>query len=373
MAVEIFDLEMSGFVFRPGIPALTRKRTGNEAFHDAAFDAGYDFHTLIYDCWFDPRDQVVYAVCPAMMNFKRLLADTEFRIDGQVVTPAEVRHLSRCSVIVLPSTGGQALTLQHVLFGGTLAIGQSYADAFAGLNGIYSISKNNRLEWIQDWLDYYVRVHGCNAVVLADNGSTDYAPADLRAAIAEVPGLEKAAILRARYPFGPTAENNAAYSGLFLQRSLAEIGRLRFWPQARAVLNADIDELFHSRAGRSIFDATVASPDGYLRGEARWVYAKEPGPEGFVRHADHGFITPDRRPKANRKWCVVPDGPQAGKQWLTHFINDKNDPVDDDFMLWHFRQISTSWKFDRAAAQPDLIADPDLQAAMLAAFPDRRG
>ncbi|MEM7645229.1 MAG: hypothetical protein AAF366_22395 [Pseudomonadota bacterium] len=185
--------------------------------------------------------------------------------------------------------------------------------------------------------------------------------------LASVEGLKAAAILRARYPFGPTAENKTAYDALFLQRALAELGRRRFLGRARAVLNVDVDELFHSRTGRSVFEATVASAAGYLRADAEWVYAV--GTEGSVRHRDHGHVSATGRPKANRKWCVVPDGPQAGRQWLTHFLGSRKDPVDPDFVMWHFRQVSTSWKADRSAGDLALVPDPDLTAAMDRAFP----
>jgi hypothetical protein len=371
MSADVIDLELAGFRLPADGPGLQRRLVGDSRFHDERFLRQYDFKTLFYDCFLDPESGQVQLLGPPLLNLKRLLKDTAFSVDGQPTRITEIEDLSRCSVVTLDAEHGRVLGLQHQLFGGTVPIGRSYVDDFRGLNALYTISLNNRLDWIADWLDYYVGVHGAEAVVLADNGSTAYSPADLRNTLGAVSGLKRAVILRARYPFGPTAPNKAGYAALFLQRSLAELGRRRFLARAGAVLNADIDELFHSLSGQSVFDATKASAAGYLRGDAVWVYAPAPGPDGYARHSDHTHVSASGRPKANRKWCVVPEGPQQGRQWLTHFLGSSDDPVDPDFRIWHFRQISTGWKYDRTTIREELVEDPTLVAAMENAFRGR--
>ena len=368
MNAGVIDLEMSGLRLPDTRSDLRRDRFGKPEHHDADYDARYDWSTLVYDCFFDAEAGAILLLCPPLLNFRPFMEDAEFRVDDKPARIRDIRDLSRCSVIALDVAEGDTVTVTHSQFGGTLRVGRSFAEMFAGLNGIYSISLNNRLEWITDWLDYYVRVHGLETVVLFDNGSTAYAPHELRATLGAVPGLRQAAIVRARYRFGPTAENKSAYNSLFLQRSMVEMARLRFFAKARAVVNADIDELFHSFRGQSIFDATVASEGGYTRADAEWVYAPESGAGGYARHADHSHVSANGRPKANRKWCIAPQGPQKGKQWLTHFIDSRHDPVDPDFRMWHFRQISTSWKFDRSDAGPNLVANPELTDTMRRVF-----
>ena len=368
MTAEVLDLELSGFRLPMGNPGLTRRLVGNSDAHDEKFISQYDFNTLFYDCFLDTEAGEILLLGPPLLNLKNLIKETDFLIDGQKVKIKEIRKLSRCSIVALEAQGGNVLTLKHVLFGGSIPIGRSYVDEFANLNGMYTISLNNRLDWIADWLSYYVRMHGAETVVLSDNGSQAYSLSDLRQTLSNIPGLKKAVVLRARYPFGPTAANKAGYASLFLQRSLAELGRKRFFAQARAVVNADIDELFHSKNGQSVFDATVESKDGYLRGNAEWVYALEPGPNGYARHCDHSHVSASGKPKANRKWCVVPAGPQKGKQWLTHFLDSSKDPVDPNFRIWHFRQVSTGWKFDRSISDERLVVSSELVEAMRSAF-----
>jgi hypothetical protein len=365
VVAQLFDLELSGLVFTGDQPELRRDRHNRAAERDPGYDDRYDFSTFIYDAFHDPDRGEVTLLCPPLLNFRNLLDDVVFGIDGAVCRPSSVSDVSRCSLISFAWAGDcpQTITLSHPQFGANLVIGRSYLDEFEGKNVVFTISRNNRLEWICDWLNYYVKVHGANAVVLSDNNSTAYSAAELGDAIRNVPGIEVAAILRARYPFGPT--DSDSYGALFLQRSLAELCRRRFLGRARAVVGADIDELFHSYSGASIFDATVASEAGYIRADAEWVYTDQARDEGSYLHKNHGFVSANGKPKANRKWCVAPTGPQKDRQWLTHFLGSRKDPVDPDFRMWHFGQISTSWKYDRAAPKgPDLSEDKILQKAM---------
>ena len=364
MTAHVNHLEMSGLRLPATTRDLRRDRIGRKKFHDGAYDEGYDTDTLVYDCFFDPVTETVKLICPPLLNFAPILEEAQFHVDGRAVSIAQIMQLTRGTVISLESGDGQVLSISHRLFGGNLVIGRSFVADLAGMNGVYTISRNNRLEWIIDWLRYYVDVHGLQAVVLSDNGSTDYTPQQLGDAIAGVAGLQQAYILHARYPFGPVG---GAFKALFLQMTLGEMVRTRFFAKARAVLNADIDELFYSRSGQSVFDATVQSPMGYLRADARWVYA--PQIAGDVpRFRDHSAVSATGVPKANRKWCIDPQGPLQGREWLTHFINTRQDPVNPDFCMWHFHQISTHWKAERGTEMPTVVPYPELIETMKHVF-----
>jgi len=364
---QVFDIELSSFSFPQGSAQLTRDKVGKEKDRAPDYDRQYDFSTLFYDCFWTPEGDEVTVLGPSFLNFGNLIGEADFFIDGRCVRPKLVRHLSRCSLITFPAGGEcpKVLSLKHSIFGGNLAIGGSFLSEFAGCNALYTISKDNDLEWIVDWLGYYVKAHMANAVVLFDNGSTIYSSDELCAALSSVQGIKKVAIVHARFPFGPTAEGKVNYASLYLQRSMAELCKQRFLGKARAVLNTDIDELFHSKSGQSIFDATVASTDGYLRADAQWVYANPTEKGDKIRHSDHRYVTRKNKPKANRKWCVVPNGPMKDYQWLTHFLGSKKDPVDPNFLMWHFRQVSTSWKVQRNLEPDlDLVLDPELDTVM---------
>ena len=349
MAAQLHDLTLSSLVFDRSHPALQRDRIGPVDERHENYDDRYDFHTLVYDCFQDPLRGEVVLLCPALLNFRRLIDQASFSLDGQNVTPTGIETLSRGSLITFAYDGHNPGTLRisHPLFERDLTIGSALHDEFAGRNALFAISKDNRLEWIADWLRYYVSEHGADAVVLFDNQSTAYSMEELGRTLSAVPGIAVAAIVRAWFPFGPGGTGNTNFDSKFLHRTMMELGRRRILAQARAALNVDIDELVFSRSGQSVFDATVASEKGYVRFDGRWAYADAPGAGQIIRHGDHLYRRTDGRPKVSRKWCLAPTGALSTRQWLTHRIISLKDPTDPDFGFWHFRRISSNWDYNR--------------------------
>ena len=110
---------------------------------------------------------------------------------------------------------------------------------------------------------------------------------------------------------------------------------------------------------------------GYIRMGGDWVYAP-PKQAGLIRHADHRYLRKAGGPKANRKYCVAPEGPLKGKSWLTHRIISRKDATDPAFGFWHFRRVSNSWDYAREEFDPAAMQeDPRLSAAMDRVFGPR--
>lgn len=357
MGASVINVPLSSFVFEGSHPSFYRDRIGPVEERDANYDNRYDFHTLIYDCYFASDAGEVVLICPSLFNFRPLMEAATWQIDGVDVKIKKIEKLSRGNAVRIkaPSDSPKTISFTHPLFSGELDINAEHLDDFAGKNAIYAISKDNNLEWVKDWLTYYVMEHGANAVVIYDNHSTAYSMEDLEAALISVPGIEAACVVRAWFPFGPGGPGNTNFNSKFLHMTMVELGRRRLLGQARAVLNVDIDELVYSTEGQSIFDATVASEQGYVRMNGQWAYAKAPAEGQMLRHADHTHIRSDGRPKCNRKYCVQPLGPLKGRPWLTHRILSQKDKVDPQFGFWHFRRISNNWDYNRETLEEDKL------------------
>ena len=368
---ETLDIRVSSFRFDRSHPSLFRDRVGLPEERSPSFDDRYDFDTLFYDAHHDAETGDIILLCPPLLNFRRLLEQTAWRVGDEPLEISSVEDISRGSVVRLAARGRTGtLTLSHRLFEGAINVNPPSTERFRDRNVVHAISKDNQLEWIRDWLSFYVRAHDANAVILYDNGSTRYSHSDLARVVAEVPGLAVIAVVVVSLPFGSNGSSNSDYESLFLQRSMLELSRTRFLSSAGAVLNVDIDELFYSDSGRSVFEATRESHHGITRADAKWVYAPPAKGENPPAFTDHKFVSKSGRPKANRKWCVAPQGPLQGHQWRTHFVGSRMDPVDPEFVMWHFRQISSSWKYDRATESlPHLVEDAQLIAAMRSYFP----
>ena len=369
--MSFLDLHLSSFRFGPLNPALRRDRLGEASERSETYDDHFDFSTLFYDVYFDHIAKEVRVICPSLLNFQRLIEESKFQIDGVGAKPV-IKPLSRGNVIRFKGIDAKPanLSFDHPHFSGTVQIGARHLDLFAGKNVLFAISKDNRLDWIKDWLTYYTKTHGANGVVIYDNHSTAYSMEELGETLRSVPGIDAAAIVRAWFPFGPGGAGNTNFNSKFLHMTMVELGRQRLLMDARAVLNVDIDECVYSRSGKSVFDATVDSPEGYLRFDGEWVYAKEPFPAGFPRHADHGYTRKDGRPKVSRKWSIVPNGPSGDHLWRTHRVISRRDPTTPDFGFWHFRKISNGWDYDRSEvwSEDKMQEDARLIEAMTSVF-----
>ena len=68
---------------------------------------------------------------------------------------------------------------------------------------LLTLSRNNDLRWIRDWVRFHVREHGADAVLFFDNGSTGYGPPEIEAALAGIGGVGRSVCVAAVFPYGP--------------------------------------------------------------------------------------------------------------------------------------------------------------------------
>jgi hypothetical protein len=230
-------------------------------------------------------------------------------------------------------------------------------------------SRNNELQWIQDWMGFHNRMHGIDGLVLVDNGSDAYGADELAAAMDEVPGYRRRVLIRTPLRFGPL-EVHCTKSSLatFLQVSVLNIVRDRFLLTARTMLNVDVDELVVGRDGASITDATARGLVGFRTFRGCWRHAR-PG-QGPVTHADH-YLTDPSDPPCATKYCLRPGSFVGGRELRVHTVAhlDRNLFLDRRFSFLHCRQVSTSWKYDRSAADIGrLVEVPEDRALLERAF-----
>ena len=74
---------------------------------------------------------------------------------------------------------------------------------FSGLNVLLTLSKDNEIRWIRDWVTFFARRHECDAVLLYDNASTRYGSVDIYTAISSVPGIKACVVVHWPYKYGP--------------------------------------------------------------------------------------------------------------------------------------------------------------------------
>ncbi|WP_417255324.1 hypothetical protein [Celeribacter halophilus] len=319
-------------------------------------EKNYDTTTFWYDAFW--RAGRLFLIAPTPLNLDILFSRKHIFVDGRPASRIKRKIRDRHAIYSMPAKTKPRNVSVHIndqIISCAVNSTQE-AELFDGKNACLLISKDNNLDWISDYVSYHKNVHGLQSVLFFDNGSTQYSLQDLSETIAKT-GVENSLVIDAPFPFGVRNgrknDGRKNFRSNFLQDAMLNLGRLRFLHNARAVLNSDIDELIWTSDGRSIFDHAVGHWSGISRFSGTWrhIASSAENANHQVRHADHLYA---QEPEAScvGKYCVRPKSITGLQSWNVHTIGHKsrflkNLGNDTEAGFWHFRHISTSWKYDR--------------------------
>jgi hypothetical protein len=345
------------------------------------FAKAFDARTLFYDCFWHDDGKRILLVGPAPVNLRDVHKAAAFTAmpSGAKLT---ARLYPSITTMITELSGAPSDThLVEIAIGGetfTLAVQPSSCPELAGRKVLFTINKNNDLAWIREWAEFHARLHGTDAVILVDNASTRYEPAEILATLQSVPGILYAAVPGWPYSFGPIDKSLRAnhYWARFLQIGSMSVILRRYGERAHGLLDCDIDELAGTRSGRSIYDLAKQSRGGLVVFRGEWVEATG----GGTRHRDFTQRLAD--PKAalspQRKWALDPSRAWARKlsvhpYW--HWIEGRAlfaKSMPDDALYWHFKGINTNWKHARTAPPEGTLETDPLLAARFATLEKSR-
>jgi hypothetical protein len=351
------------------INGVRREPVRSPEFRIKKFVEEFDDSTLSFDAFFDAAGTTVIFVCPSFFNLLPF-------IDGMTVTalPAgsrcayRITNLDRHSRIwVTVPPGTRSLRLETKLGVFEVTPKANLLHAFDNKRVLWTLSKNNRLEWIADWVRFNRDIHGANAVLIYDNASTAYGPQDLLQALSEIRGIDSVAVVVWPFKYGPQGfDAKRFWDSDFCSHGAMEHARWFALQKARSALNSDIDELVMSDRNLSVFEAAERSRLGATRYNGVWVYGSEgktrrPTEQSPLRFTDFDhYLRPQARKKFGlipalddacpTKWVVVPSRCPVKALWTAHRIKNwiGGIPKTQDFLYRHYREITTNWKYDRA-------------------------
>lgn len=336
----------------PGNPVRRPVRSPGRS-RSQAFSDNFDARTLFYDCFWHADGRRVLLVGPPIEPFHRrarFIADpggvalSARQFSSLSTTVTELRGAPASASVIRAEIGGEV----HLL-----PIRPSSVRALAGRRLLFSINRDNDLAWIREWASFHAKVHGTDAVILFDNGSTKYAADEVLDVLREVPGIAVAGVPSWPYSFGPVdqAVKRDPYWARFLQIGSMSVLLRRYGEQAYGLLDCDIDELAGTRSGQSIYQLAKQSRDGLIAFHGQWIEATGPG----TRHRDfcQRLSDPSKARCRPRKWALDPSRPWVGKlsvhpYW--HWIEGRppfSKTMPEDALYWHFRGINTDWKSAR--------------------------
>ena len=301
----------------------------------------YDRTTLWYDAFW--RAGRVYLICPKLFNLLPIIHQACIKLDGGETPISKVRKYRRYDIVELRSSRHPIeISMEGEGFYVNTAVSRELTHLFKGMNAHTTLSLNNDLRWIHDFGKYMVKAQGLEAMLLFDNGSTDYCLEDVANALEKV-GLRQVVIVSAPFTYGVKTLQNSSRAK-FLQTAMLNLARLRFLAKARAVTNADLDELVWSRGG-NVFDLTRASFLGFSVFSGEWRFP-HPQNSNIEIHASH-----DHKSKETEtcpfKYCIVPSGRLKHLSWDVHRLSGlpfKKILRHRNIGFYHCHQTSTQWK-----------------------------
>lgn len=356
----------------PGVPidpatGLKREPSREPRHREAGFDSKFDSETLFYEAVWSPERDAVRIIAPPLFNLKPSLAQSRFTDGAQSgALGFKVVNYDRQTQIFLRKGGTDSVSLAGPIGNYVIPVVHPEHHLFAGRRAIFTLSKNNDLAWIKEWLEFYHRVHGANAVLIYDNNSSDYDAEDLMSTLSSISGIEVAVVVRWPFKHGPTGQGlKKHWDSNFSQLAMMEHARARFLARAKSVLNCDIDELVVSKGHGSIFEAVERSKSGVIAFYGDWVVGiqgvtREGSPSEPLKFRDFRVtlkdcvdfrlaLNPFQRTRCKAKWAVAPERMPAKARWHIHYIENwlASRLPSKHFRFRHFREISRSWKYDR--------------------------
>ena len=156
------------------------------------YEAAFDADTLWYDA-IQIGDQL-QLICPKLNNLIPSIRSAKWWIDERQTRLVRIRFYHRYDVIFLQVSYRQVQRVSVVIgsWRGEANVAQPQPHLFAGLNTVITTQKNNRLDWITDFLLYYIHHHRLQGAILMDNNSTLYSPQNLHEILRQRGGGGKA-------------------------------------------------------------------------------------------------------------------------------------------------------------------------------------
>jgi len=358
----------------PAALGLARRPAVPPEYRGENYGALYDVSTLFYDAVHLPAAQKIVLFCPKLFNLEPLIRQGRFSSGEGPLRLARIVHRRRYDEVWLVGASiAGTLEYQWRDWSTSLALSRQDDETFAGLNCILAISKNNKLEWIRDWLHYHVCEHGLEGLVLFDNQSDEYGMEALAEAVDQVAGIKAFKVVSAPFSYGPKGIKRKVSRSKYLQTSLLNIARIRYFSRAAAVLSIDVDELVHSsRAGLTVFEEARSSRFGYTAFRGAWLFDTA-GDNALPLHRNH-WLAQEEGGRCPYKYCVVPQSPigrlarevhgVAASKLLNFLFESKH------MKYWHFWNINTNWKGHRTrGAQGGLTTDESARRTLLRVFP----
>lgn len=362
--------------------AIRRDRVRPEKWQDSTYGEKYDDRTVFYDL-IRSGDEIV-AIGPPLLNLEAELTRGAVSLAGHAPKEVKTTALERSQITrflfdgIASDSPVFTFKLQEDKEALEVVPSTEMNHLFRGKRVLMTLQKDEELEWIIDWATYYSNVHGCDAVLLYDNGSSKYQLSDLQRGLSSIPGIDRVVVVDWPFKYGPQGGawvgNDAAWDSDFCQIGALQNARIKFLRDCEGFLNVDVDELVVSNGTTALFEFLAESPDGVVGFEGHWVANAPIGLSPGQKPRHFNFFQVEGNGKAcSSKWLGTPGRWPDQAHPTAHYVRNAQAEQSPEFYLAHFKGINSAWKNkERVAELGDLSGlkiDEPLLRCLQKAFP----
>lgn len=341
----------------------------------------YDGHTLLADI-FNTGDRVI-GIGPPLLNLKKTADNAMINLNrvprAVEYTWDDLNRISRLSVPVKH-------TAEHVQmkFGGeefSVVPSPSGSELFRDSNVVVTLSKDNPLVNVRDWLINLVVNHGVNGAVIYDNGSSTYTQEELLQVMESIEGLDNGLVVDWPYKYGNTGGPKQIWDSDFGQYMCWEHARWRYLSAANCVIISDVDEIPVSSSHRNLVEITEQTSHGVYSYPVRDCPPVPRGQYNANRQRLHtDYIVSDLKKGAYSRKIVympkrIPRHAQVGNHQVIGVSAEFSEEVITRHMVGvHYAWRNQDWSYSNAERVFDSetdFEDRELLSQYLNTFPSR--
>lgn len=321
-----------------------------ESLRSIDYEEKFDYTTLAFDV-FMSDDKLVFSGPPAY-GLEEFFKKENFYLNGQSICHIpEIHLLDRTQRNWLWGDNDvQQFKWKYEDVEFNISVNHHCHDLFRGKKVLFTLSKNNKFEWISDWIRFYKMIHKIDAVLFYDNNSDNYTLEELKKYLIEQNLGVDVVLVPWNFKYGPQGgmfadTKSAPWDSDFCQYGMMEHAKERFLKYSFGVINVDIDELIVGKNDESIFCQLNNIPAIHIHG--KWIESVPLDKSAPVRF--NNFFFYDRKNyKSDYKWCVSPQKIEYDAQWKVHTIKTKKIKITKNFYYLHYKAINYNWKIKRA-------------------------
>lgn len=310
----------------------------------------FDFFTLFSDIF--QTEEGVELLGPPLLNLRSSLEDGRVYIDGVEKTEKIVINgLDRASRSIIPAVKDARqieVTIQDQKFFRDIQPDNNHF--FLDRNVLVTHQRDNPLEWILYWVLFHVEHHNVNAVLIYDNGSSNYSTDEIKNILANVKNIEKVCVVDWRIPFGLTGGHNQVWDSDYGQHQFLEHALKRLLRYANCAIIGDIDEL-------PLHDHNIPLPDllesinqpviSYSRRNIVNVGSST----GSRVHSNTCMYESDK-PLINKKYTISPKNLNLNTQLLVHQVVGTDVHFCKNLVSRHFMSLRVDWRNGNYSPKP---------------------